>query len=456
MAPHRADSRPPAHSRLRTPLLAFGAALLLSACGGDPAPVSEGYGEDPLLPEPENKLIPTVKVADAERWPEGTSPEPAAGLSVTEFAADLDHPRRLFVLPNGDVLVAETNGPPREEHRTGIRGFFMGLAMKEAGAAVESANRITLLRDADGDGIAEFRSYFLEDLNSPYGMALAGDQLYIANTDGVVSVPYTEGDVEAQAAPKQVTSLPAGEYNHHWTKNIVANSAGTKLYAAVGSNSNVGENGMDKEEGRAAIWEIDLASGEKRLFATGLRNPVGMDFDANGQLYVAVNERDEIGDNLVPDYLTSVQDGGFYGWPYSYFGDHVDERVEPQRPELVAEAIVPDYALGAHTASLGLAIADGEDNALGGRFGDGAYVGQHGSWNRKPRSGYKVVFVPFGEDGPSGDYVDILTGFLAGDKARGRPVGVEIDKTGGLLVADDVGNRVWRVTARENSAAAQR
>lgn len=435
---------------------ALGASVFALVAGcGDPAPVEEGYGADPLLPEPETKLIPTVNVADADRWEPRETPSAAAGLSVVEFAAGLDHPRRMLVLPNGDVLVAETNGPPREEHRTGVRGFFMGLAMKKAGAATPSANRITLLRDADGDGVAESRSVFLEDLYSPYGMALAGGQLYIANADGVVSVPYTDGDMRAQGEPVLLTSLPGGDYNHHWTKNIVASPDGTKLYAAVGSNSNIGENGMEREEGRAAIWEIDLPGGEKRLYATGLRNPVGMDFDAAGTLYTVVNERDEIGDNLVPDYLTSVREGGFYGWPYSYFGDHVDKRVKPQRPELVEQAIVPDYALGAHTASLGLAIADGGENALGGRFGAGAFVGQHGSWNRKPHSGYKVVFAPFDDNGPSGEPVDILTGFLDEGEARGRPVGVEIDGDGALLVADDVGNRIWRVAADTSLAEAQ-
>jgi len=437
-------------SALKIPLSASVLALLAACGGGDPAPVEQGYGADPLLPEPENKLIPTVNVAEADRWEAGETPAAAAGLRVVEFAADLDHPRRMLVLPNGDVLVAETNGPKREEHRTGIRGFFMGLAMKEAGAATPSANRITLLRDADGDGVAENRSVFLEDLYSPYGLALAGGRLYIANADGVVSVPYTDGDMRARGEPEPLTALPGGDYNHHWTKNIVASPDGTKLYAAVGSNSNIGENGMELEEGRAAIWEIDLPGGDKRLYATGLRNPVGMDFDADGTLYVVVNERDEIGDNLVPDYLTSVREGGFYGWPYSYFGDHMDKRVKPQRPELVEQAIVPDYALGAHTASLGLAIADGD--ALGGRLGAGAFVGQHGSWNRKPHSGYKVVFVPFDDGGPSGDALDILTGFLDEDEARGRPVGVEIAEDGAILVADDVGNRIWRVSTDESLA----
>lgn len=419
-----------------------------SACtSDDAAPVEQGYGTDPLLPEPDSDLIPTVNVAKADRWKDGEKPQPAPGLTVAEFAADLDHPRWLYVLPNGDVLVAETNAPPQPEAGGGIKGFFMKRAMKKAGAAVPSADRITLLRDSDGDGRAETRSVFLSDLYSPFGMALVDDRLYVANADGVVAVPYTDGQTETDESPTEITSLPGGPLNHHWTKNIIASPDGTKLYAAVGSNSNVGENGLDKEKGRAAIWEIDLETGEKRLYATGLRNPVGMDFDERtGRLYAAVNERDELGPNLVPDYLTSVREGGFYGWPYSYFGDHVDGRIEPQKPEMVAQAIVPDYALGSHTASLGLVI-DETGDALAGRFGSGAYVGQHGSWNRKPRSGYKVVFIPFENGRPAGRPVDILTGFLEGDVARGRPVGVAIDPGGALLIADDVGNRVWRVTA---------
>lgn len=433
---------------------AIAALAAAHACNSDKAaPIEQGYGTDPVLPEPDKDLFPTVNVAKAERWKEGEAPQAAPGLNVVEFAADLDHPRWLHVLPNGDVLVAETNAPPRPEEGGGIKGFFMKRAMKKAGAAAPSANRITLLRDSDGDGGAETRSIFLSNLYSPFGMALVEDRLYVANADGVVSVAYTDGQMESDETPADLAALPGGPLNHHWTKNIVASPDGTKLYAAVGSNSNVGENGLDKEEGRAAIWEIDLETGEKTLFATGLRNPVGMDFDeTTGRLYTAVNERDELGDNLVPDYLTSVREGGFYGWPYSYFGDHVDDRVEPQNPEMVARALVPDYALGSHTASLGLVI-DERGEALGGRFGAGAFIGQHGSWNREPRSGYKVIFVPFKNGKPSGRPVDILTGFLEGDRARGRPVGVAIDDDGALLVADDVGNRVWRVTAASGESA---
>ena len=319
--------------------------------------------------------------------------------------------------------------------------------MKRAGAKTPSANRITLLRDADHDGIAETRSVLLEGLNSPFGMALIGNQLYVANADAVMRYPYETGQTHIAAPGVKVTDLPAG-INHHWTKNLLASADGARLYVSVGSNSNVGENGMDIEEGRAAIWELDVASGAKRLYATGLRNPVGMAWAPDGKtLWTAVNERDELGSDLVPDYMTSVRDGGFYGWPYSYFGQHVDTRVEPQRPELVAQAIAPDYALGPHTASLGLAWSGGAK--LPEPYVNGMFVGQHGSWNRDPRSGYKVIFVPFDKDQPAGPARDVLTGFLnESGQAQGRPVGVAIDGQGGLLVADDVGNVVWRVDAQ--------
>ncbi len=426
-------------------MLAFG--VLAVGCSGKPAaPVEIGFGPAPTLPPPSNSLLPTVNVADASAWRPGEAPVAASGLTVTEFAAGLDHPRWLHELPNGDVLVAESNAPPRPEDGNGIRGFFQKIVMKRAGAGVPSADRITLLRDSDGDGVAETRSAFMTDLHSPFGMTLVGRTLYIANTDGIVSVPYTTGATSISQAPAQFFALPGGKINHHWTKNIVASPDGKRLYAAVGSNSNVAENGIDKEEGRAAIWEIDIASGKGRVFANGLRNPVGMDFDTKtGRLYTVVNERDELGDNLVPDYLTSVRDGAFYGWPYSYFGQNLDVRVDPQRPDLVADAIRPDYALGSHTASLGLDIASTAGSGIAKAYGRGAFIGQHGSWNRKPRSGYKVIFVPYGPNGPQGEPKTVLDGFLQGDIAKGRPVGVVLDRRGGLLVADDVGNRIWRV-----------
>ena len=431
-------------------------ALALAALGacGDSArlPVEAGFGAKPELPAPNQTLLPTVNIALPQGWTGGAQPTPAPGTRVNAFASGLDHPRWLHVLPNGDVLVAESNAPPKSGAGDGIRGWVAKMIMARAGAGVPSANRITLLRDADGDGVAESRSVYIDKLNSPFGIALVGNNLYVANTDGVLRFPYTPGAQHIDVAGTPVTDLPAGPLNHHWTKNIIASRDGSKLYATVGSNSNVGENGIDKEEGRAAIWEIDLKTGTKRLFATGLRNPNGMAIEpATGALWTVANERDEIGSDLVPDYLTSVRDGGFYGWPYSYYGSHVDERVKPQRPDLVSKALAPDYALGAHTASLGLAFAE-PGLSLPANFGAGAFIGQHGSWNRRPFSGYKVIFVPFGAGQPAGAPVDVLTGFLSEDgKARGRPVGVVQDRRGALLVADDVGNVIWRVTGTARS-----
>jgi len=430
-------------------------AFVLAACGESAKlPVSAGYGANPQLPPPEGSLFPTVNVAPAVGWAQGAKPVAAAGLAVNAFATQLDHPRWLYVLPNGDVLVAETNAPERPEDDKGLRGWFTGLFMKRAGASVPSANRITLLRDADGDGAAEVKSAFIGGLNSPFGMALVGSDLYVANTDAVLRFPYVVGQTQITAQATKVVDLPAGLINHHWTKNIIANQDGTRLYATVGSNSNVAENGIEAETGRAAIWEVDPKTGLHRVFASGLRNPNGMAWSPSGKtLWTVVNERDLLGGDLVPDYLTSVVEGGFYGWPYSYFGQHVDERVEPPRPDLVAKAIKPDYALGSHTASLGLALAEG--TSLPQPFTAGMFIGQHGSWNRKPASGYKVLFVPFSGDKPSGAPLDVLTGFLtAGGDAQGRPVGVALDKGGALLVADDVGNVIWRVSAAAPAQAA--
>ena len=406
----------------------------------------KGYGPNPTLPEPESGLLPTVHIAKAVGWPVGTTPQAAAGAKVNLFAEGLDHPRWLHVLPNGDVLVAESNAPkPADEGDFKIKEWVAKKIMAKAGAGVPSADRITLLRDADHDGIAEVKTTFLKDLHSPFGMALIGNDLYIANADAVVRVPYVEGQTEISAEPTKITALPAG-LNHHWTKNLIASQDGKKLYVTVGSNSNVGENGLDIEEGRAAIWELDPASGDKRLFATGLRNPNGLAWEpTTGALWTAVNERDEIGNDLVPDYITSVKEDGFYGWPYSYYGQHVDERVEPQQPELVAKALVPDYALGSHTASLGIVF--GDKSALPA-YKEGLFVAQHGSWNREPRAGYKVIFVPFSGGKPNGMPQDVLTGFLNPEgEAQGRPVDVAVDSQGALLVTDDVGNKVWRVSA---------
>ncbi|HEY0131757.1 MAG TPA: sorbosone dehydrogenase family protein [Allosphingosinicella sp.] len=425
-------------------LLLLALILFVAGCERATLPVGAGIGPAPTLPKPAKSLLPTVNIAEATGW-RGGEPAPAPGLKVTAFAEGLDHPRWLHVLPNGDVLVAETNAPARPA-KTGPRARIENFMMKRAGAAGPSANRITLLRDSDGDGIAETRSVFLSGLNSPFGMALVGGDLYVANTDAVIRFPYRTGETRIAAAGSRLTGLPAGPRNHHWTKTIVAGPDGARLYASVGSNSNVAEHGMAEEEGRAAIWEIDRATGARRLFATGLRNAVGLAIEPrSGRLWAAVNERDELGSDLVPDYMTSVRRGGFYGWPYSYFGRHVDKRVKPGRPDLVASAIVPDYALGPHTASLGLAFYQG--GLLGRRFAGGAFVGQHGSWNRRPASGYKVIFIPFAGGRPAGPPVDVLTGFLGPDgKARGRPAGVAVDKAGALLVADDVGNAIWRVT----------
>jgi glucose/arabinose dehydrogenase len=420
--------------------------LTVAAIAGAAAsgPVSEGTGPNPKLPPPQKSLLPVVNIAPAVGWPAGGKPAPARGLAVKAFADGLDHPRWIYVLPNGDVLVAETNNP--ENPPLGIMGRIERFVMKRAGAGVPSADRITLLRDADGDGTADQRSVFLNDLYSPFGMALVGGDFYVANSDAVVRFAYIAGATQLGTGTK-VCDLPAGSINRHWTKSLIASADGSKLYVGIGSNSNVAERGMEIEEGRAAIWEIDAKGGAHRIFATGLRNPVGLAWEPDsGALWAAVNERDELGNDLVPDYMTAVRDGGFYGWPYSYFGKNVDERVQPQRPDLVAKALVPDYALGPHTASLGLASSRG--TSLPAQFANGMFVGQHGSWNRKPHSGYKVIFVPFSAGKPVGQPVDVLTGFLSADgKALGRPVGVALDKQGALLVADDVGNVIWRVAA---------
>ena len=423
-------------------------AVGLAACGeSSTLQVADGTGPSPKLPEPNKTLIPTVNIAPAIGWANGATPTAAAGLKVAAFAEHLDHPRWLYVLPNGDVLVAETNSPAKPDDSKGIKGWIADKVMARAGAGVPSANRITLLRDADHDGVAETRTVFIENLNSPFGMTLVGNDLYVADTDKLLRFPYQPGEDRISAQPVKVADLPGGPLNHHWTKNVIASPDGKKLYVTVGSNSNVGENGMDQEQGRAAIWEVDPATGSQRIFASGLRNPNGMAWEpVTGKLWTAVNERDEIGSDLVPDYITSVQDGGFYGWPYSYYGQHVDARVNPQNPELVAKAIAPDYAVGPHTASLGLSFAEG--SKLPG-FTEGVFIGQHGSWNRKPHSGYKVIFVPFAQGKPTGMPIDVLSGFLNTDeKAMGRPVGVVIDKQGDLLVADDVGNKVWRVSGQ--------
>ena len=422
--------------------------LAVCGCGGAALlPVSAGEGPQPTLPAPRHSLIPTINVATAVGWTGEATPLASAGTTVNAFARSLQHPRSLLVLPNGDVLVAETNAPPSPDNNTGIKGWFFKRYQKKGGSGVPSANRILMLRDANGDGVAEQRFVLLKDLHSPFGMVLIGRSLYVANTDAIVRYPYTDGDTTIVAAATTVIALPAGSINHHWTKTLVTSRDGATLFVSVGSNSNVAEKGIDKEAERASIWAVDLASGSHRLYATGLRNAVGLAIEPlTGALWASVNERDELGGDLVPDYMTAVREGGFYGWPYSYYGQHVDDRVKPQRPDLVASAIVPDYALGAHTASLGLASSSG--TTLGTMFEHGMFIGQHGSWNRTPSSGYKVIFVAFVNGRPSGTPIDVLTGFLnANGDAMGRPVGVAIDRRGALLVADDVGNTVWRVSA---------
>ena len=434
---------------MRISTILMGVAVLAVAACSDMAtlPFTADMGPQPTLLPPRQTLIPTVHIAPAKGWPSGVTPLAAPGMGVNAFARDLDHPRWLYVLPNGDVLVAETNAPPKPDDAKGIKGWVMKLVMKRAGTGVPSANRITLLRDTDGDGIADQRFVLLEGLHSPFGMALVGHDLFIANSDAVLRFPYTDGDTRITAAGTPVVSLPAGPINHHWTKNIIVSPDKNKLFVTVGSNSNIAERGMAVETGRAAIWEVDLQSSAHRIFASGLRNPNGMAWEPHsGALWTVVNERDELGSDLVPDYLTSVRDSAFYGWPYSYYGQHLDPRVTPQQPDLVARAMAPDYALGSHTAPLGLASSAG--TTLPGAFANGMFIGQHGSWNRRPHSGYKVIFVPFKDGRPDGLPVDVLTGFLSeqGD-ALGRPVGVVIDRQGALLVADDVGNVIWRVHA---------
>jgi glucose/arabinose dehydrogenase len=421
--------------------------LCLAACAPSAKlPLASATGPTPALPEPTRSRIPTVNIAKVVGWSGGDHPVAAAGTAVTPFARRLEHPRWLYALPNGDVLVAESTAPERPEMRTGIRNWFLRLFMHEGGAGARSANRITLLRDTDGDGVAETRSTFLKNLNSPFGMALVGRTLYVANTDAVVSFPYTPGQIEITSSPTTITSLPAGPINHHWTRGLVAKADGSKLYVSVGSNSDWGERGMDKEVERAAVLEVDPRTGAKRIYASGMRNPIGMAWvPGTSDLWVTVSEREELGSDLPPDYMTAIKENAFYGWPFSYHGKNLDPRVQPQNPELVATALTPDYALGPHTSAMGIAWSG--TNALPSRFHNGMVVAQHGSWNRIPRSGYRVVFVPFANGKPSGQPVVLLTGFLnRDDNAQGRPAGVAMDARGGVLIADDAGNTIWRIS----------
>jgi glucose/arabinose dehydrogenase len=418
---------------------------MLAACGQDPAPPSTQYGANPVLPEPQQYLMPPMRVPRAIGWAAGQTPAVPAGLEVRAFATGFAHPRSVYALPNGDVLVVETNGPDAPVNRP--KDYVMGMYQAVGGSAAPGGNRITLLRDANGDGQPELRTVFIDHLNSPFGVVLVGNQLYVADTDAILVFPYVPGETRITAPGVRLTDLPAGPINHHWTKSLTASPDGSRLYVGVGSNSNITENGMDAEYGRAAIWEVDRATGFKRIFASGMRNPTGVAFEPQtGRLWAIVNERDEIGPNLVPDYLTSVRQNAFYGWPYSYYGQHVDIRVEPQRPDLVARAIPPDYALSSHVAPLGL-VFSGAFSQLA-PYRSGVFVSEHGSWDRDPVNGYKVVYVPFQNGRPSGPPQDVVTGFLSpGGEARGRPVGVAFDRAGALLIADDTGNTVWRVTS---------
>ena len=431
--------------RRRAALLALAVPLAIAACStGSSDPLAQ-FGPNPKLDAPRKSLLPTMVTPQAVGWAPGAAPKAPPGFTVTRFADDLPHPRWLYVLPNGDVLVSEAATEPSPKDSKGLRGWIARMVMKRMGAVERSPNRIVLLRDADGDGRAEMRTVFAEGLKRPFGMTLVGDSLLIANDNALVRLRYTDGQTKAAGPAEKLLDLPGGPINHHWTKNVAAAPDGTRLFITVGSNSNIGENGMDAEVGRAAIWEYDLASGKARIYASGLRNPNGLAWEpVTGALWTTVNERDEIGDDLPPDYMTRVKDGGFYGWPYSYWGGHVDARVQPQRPDLTARAIAPDYALGAHSASLGLAFYTAD--LFPAAYRGGAFVGQHGSWNRRPLNGYRVVFVPFANGRPQSPAQVFLTGFLDGkDQVQGRPVGVAVDKRGGLLVADDVGGAVWRV-----------
>ncbi len=421
-------------------------ALALAACGQSPiADPSTQIGANPVLPEPKQYLLPPMQIAPPEPWKANESPVAAPGLRVQALARNMIHPRQVYTLPNGDVLVVESDGPKAPINRP--KDLIMGIIKGHAGTGAHAPNRITLLRDTTSSGTANVRTVFLEHLNSPFGVALVGHDLYIADTDAIIRYPYVEGQTTMTAPGVKLVDLPGGPIDHHWTKSMVASPDGSKLYVGVGSNSNITENGFPAGLDRAAIWEIDRATGAHRIFASGTRNPTAMSWEPQtNKLWASVQERDELGPNLVPDYITSVRDGGFYGWPYSYFGQHLDPRVRPQRPDLVARAIVPDYAMSSHAALLGLAFYTG--SSLPAAYRGGAFVGEHGSWDRSPLNGYKVVYVPFADGRPNGMPRNVLTGFLTSDDhAKGRPVGLAIDKSGALLVADDLGNTVWRVSS---------
>lgn len=446
----------PKQAALLVSTLILGTAL--SACSDDGNfDVSQQIGADPVLPEPSQDLLPDLKVASVIGWKDGQTPKVPDGLTITAYAKDLANPRTVHTLPNGDVLVIQSKGPPGEpvsRPKDFIRGFIMSIAHGGGGGKQKPSNLITLLRDTNRDGTVDERFDLLKDLNSPFGVAWADDTLYVAATDAILAYPFRLGDTQITAAPRIVTPLPGGPIDHHWTKDLALSPDGRWLYASVGSNSNIVENGIEAEKGRAAIWQVDRQTGMARVFASGLRNPNGLSINPQtGELWAVVNERDELGPNLVPDYMTSVKDGAFYGWPWSYYGQHVDARVRPQRPDMVEKAIPPDYALSSHVAALGLTFSAG--SALPEPYANGAFIGEHGSWNRDHFNGYRVVFVPFENGKPSGKTQDVVTGFLEGDSTHGRPVGVGIDGTGALLVADDAGNTVWRVAASSGQVTQQ-
>jgi len=434
------------------------ALLMLAGCSDDGSfDVSQQIGPDPVLPEPATQLLPDLKVAEVVGWNEGEMPTVPEGLTISAYAKDLVNPRTVHTLPNGDVLVIQSRGPsgePVSRPKDLIRGWIMSIAHGGGGGEQKESNLITLLRDTNRDGQVDERSQLLTGLNSPFGVAWIDNTLYVAATDAILAYPYELGQTTITAQPKLLTALPGGPYNHHWTKDLALSPDGRMLYASVGSNSNAAENGLEAEKGRAAIWEIDRQTGAARVYASGLRNPNGLTFNPqSGALWTSVNERDELGPNLVPDYMTSVQDGAFYGWPWSYYGSHVDERIHPPRPDMVEKAIAPDYALSSHVAALGMTFS--MNSALPAAYANGAFVGEHGSWNRNAFNGYKVVYIPFENGRPNGTAQDVVTGFLSGDQARGRPVGVGIDGTGALLVADDAGNTVWRVAAADGTISPQ-
>ena len=445
-------------SKARISLATFFAGVVLVGCSRSEGEfdTAQQIGPDPVLPEPSQSLLPDLNVAPVVGWQDGQRPKVPDGLTVTVYAKDLANPRTVHTLPNGDILVVQSKAPagkPLERPKDIIRGWIMAMAAGDAGGGGET-NRITLLRDTDRNGTVDERVDLLTGLNSPFGVAWFEDTLYVAAADAILAYPYELGSGAITAQPRVLTPLPGGPINHHWTKDLALSPDGRFLYASVGSNSNAGERGIEAEKGRAAIWQVDRETGAAKVFASGIRNPNGLNFHPQtGALWTVVNERDELGPNLVPDYMTSVKEGGFYGWPWSYYGQHVDPRVRPERPDLVEQAIAPDYALSSHVAALGLAFTN--DSALPETFRNGAFVGNRGSWNRNAFNGYKVIYVPFVDGQPSGKALDVVTGFLENDQVHGRPVGLGIDGTGALLIADDAGNTVWRVAAADGSVTSQ-